>query len=187
MDFLTFVPIYLTQTLKLQPGVAGQATTAFPLGMFVAVLGAGFLYDRLSRQQRVWVVGGLLASGLLSIGVMLTLLGADVPPKQAATLCLIAVFWFGVAVAPAYYLPMSVFAISFGGPFCGFLICLFDMFGYAGAFMFTYAGGTIIKQHGWQAFLLFLGAITMVSTALMVSFLYLDNKALRVREYSERR
>lgn len=179
MDFLTFIPLYFTQTLKLDSGGAGQASTAFPAGMFLAVLGAGFLYDRLSKKQRIWAVGGLLTSGLLSIAVMLSLLDARLPGNQAYNICLLAVFWLGVAVAPAYYLPMSVFSISFGGPFCGFLICLFDMFGYGGAVAFNYYGGTVIKQMGWQTFLLGLGAVTAVASAMLTGFLYLDHKAAR--------
>ena len=181
MDFLTFVPLYFSQTLKLESGVAGKATTAFPLGMFVSVLSAGFLYDRLSKSQRVWAVGGLLASGLLSLGVMVSLPGLGLSTQQNYWMCLLSVFWFGVAVAPAYYLPMSVFSISFGGPFCGFLICLFDMCGYGGAFLFTYFGGTVIKVHGWNAFLFGLAGVTVVATVLTTWFLYLDDKAARLR------
>lgn len=179
MDFLTFVPLYFSQTLSLDSGAAGQAATAFPLGMFLAVLGAGFLYDKLGRWQRIWAIGGLLASGLVSLVVMYTLLDAGLSAQSTYLLCLAAVFWLGVAVAPAYYLPMSIFSISFGGPFCGFLICLFDMFGYGGAVLFNYYGGTVIKSYGWSGFLLGLGLVTTVSSCLITGFLYLDARAER--------
>lgn len=177
MDFLNFIPLFLSQSLKLESGVAGQAGTAFPAGMFVAVLGAGFLYDKLSKKQRITAIGGLLGSGLLSVAVLYMLQGWSLTPPQAYWASLLAIFWFGVAVAPAYYLPMSIFAIAYGGPFCGFLICLFDMFGYLGAFTFNYFGGSVIKVHGWSGFLLCLGGITVTATILLTGFLMLDYKA----------
>jgi sugar phosphate permease len=178
MDFLNFVPLYLSQSLKLESGAAGKATTAFPFGMFVAVLAAGFLYDKLSKKQRIPAIGGLLGSGLLSLVVLKALPSwGALSTQQAYWVSLLAIFWLGVAVAPAYYLPMSVFAISYGGPFCGFLICLFDMFGYAGAFAFNYFSGKMIQEQGWNTFLLFLGGVTLVATAIVSTFLYLDHRA----------
>jgi sugar phosphate permease len=177
MDFLNFIPLYLSQSLKLESGVAGKAGTAFPAGMFLAVLAAGFLYDKLSKKQHVLAIGGLLGSGIVSIVALHGMQGWGLDSQQAYWFSLLAIFWFGVAVAPAYYLPMSVFSISYGGPFCGFLICLFDMFGYLGAFTFNYFGGSIIKQFGWGSFLLCLGGVTAVATVLLTSFLILDHRA----------
>ena len=38
----------------------------------------------------------------------------------------VILFLYGLTVAPAYYLPMIVFSIEFGGKHCGVLIGLID-------------------------------------------------------------
>lgn len=177
MDFLNYVPLYLSESLGLTPGQAGMAGTVFPAGCFVAVLGAGVLYDKLTRKQRVWFVGGALFSGALSLSVLWGLSSMSLSATWAFYISLAMIFWFGIAIAPAYYLPMSVFSISYGGPFCGFLICLFDIFGYAGAFVFNYLAGTFIENHGWHPFLAGLITVTVISTMLLMRFLYLDHLA----------
>lgn len=174
MDFLNFIPVYLSESLGLEPGAAGKATTVFPAGCFVAVLAAGFLYDKLSKPQRVFAIGGLLFSGGISLGVLWALPRLGLSPEGSIQVAKLAIFFFGIAVAPAYYLPMSVFAISFGGPFCGFLICLFDMYGYAGAFIFNYLGGSLAQLYGWNVFLLTLLGITLTSACSISGFLILD-------------
>ena len=177
MDFLNFIPVYLAESLKLGSGVAGKAATAFPAGCFVAVLAAGYLYDKLSRKNRIFGIGGMLFSGVISLGVLWALPRLGLTPDNSYYLAVFCIFLFGLAVAPAYYIPMSVFSISYGGPFCGFLICLLDMFGYGGAFVFNYLGGSLAQEFGWGVFLTTLMAITLTSTITMVSFLYLESKS----------
>lgn len=177
MDVLNFIPLYLTESLGLDPGQAGMATTSFPAGCFVAVLAAGYVYDTLSRRRRVWVLGGLLGSGLLATATLYLLPRAGLPSGLALAIALAAIFMSGLAVAPAYYLPMSVFSISYGGPHCGFLICLFDVFGYLGAVVYNFFGGGIIDNYGWGAFLGMMAAVTAAATVTMTWFLILDYRA----------
>jgi MFS transporter, OPA family, sugar phosphate sensor protein UhpC len=177
MDFLNFIPVYLAESLKLDSGVAGKAATAFPAGCFVAVLGAGFLYDKLSKKNRVFGIGGMLVSGVISLGILWALPGLGLNAGESYYVAVFCVFLFGLAIAPAYYIPMSVFSISYGGPHCGFLICLLDMFGYAGATVFNYFGGSLAQVYGWGAFLATLIAITLTSTITMVTFLHLEAKS----------
>ena len=174
MDFLNFVPLYLSESLDLEPGQAGMAGTVFPAGCFVAVLAAGVLYDKLSKRRRVWAVGGLLFSGALSLSGLWALPGASFDPNTTYYVSLTLIFCFGLAIAPAYYLPMSIFSISYGGPFCGFLICLFDIFGYGGAFFFNYNAGSFVQSYGWNPFLGLLIGVTVIATVTLMRFLYLD-------------
>jgi len=51
------------------------------------------------------------------------------------------------------------------------------MFGYGGAFVFNYLGGSLAQEFGWGVFLTTLMAITLTSTITMVSFLYLESKS----------
>ncbi len=67
MDFYNFIPIYLNETAGIEPGQAAMAASAFPAGMFVALVASWAFYDRLSQSQLVWVVGGLLGLSCLSV------------------------------------------------------------------------------------------------------------------------
>ena len=51
VDFLTFIPIYLRETLEISPGAASTSSSSFLLGMFVALIAAGIFYDRFSKSQ----------------------------------------------------------------------------------------------------------------------------------------
>ncbi len=49
MDFLTFIPIYLSEALGLSASQASMAGSSFPAGMFFALVFTSFVYDRLSK------------------------------------------------------------------------------------------------------------------------------------------
>lgn len=177
VDFLTFLPVYLFKTLSIPENQASMYSTSFLAGMFCALVVAGAFYDRFTKPQLAWVMGGLLLCGtacvyLLSIYPSLQLTESARTPTVVATL-----FTFGLTIATAYYIPMSVFAVSFGGPHSGFLISLIDIFGYAAALVFTYFGGTLAQDYGWTAFLNVLLAIAILATITMTTFLALDAKA----------
>jgi sugar phosphate permease len=176
MDFIIFVPVYLQETMKIAPGKASMAASAFPIGAFVSLLASGFLYDRLSKRQKTLLLGGLLVVSVLCIVGLRALPGLDVTPGTRLALGMATVFLFGVAISPAYYLPMSIFSISFGGPHSGFLVAMIDIFGYLGAFLWTYFGGTLAQDHGWDFYLLVLSGLCAVCTILMTLFLFLDEQ-----------
>ena len=80
-------------------------------------------------------------------------------------------FLYGLTVAPAYYLPMSVFSIEFGGAHCGVLIGLIDAAGYAAAMLYQFGGGAIVdRPGGWQNMLILLLAVSALATASTVWF-----------------
>jgi sugar phosphate permease len=85
------------------------------------------------------------------------------------------IFVFGFAISPPYYIPMSVFSISFGGRHCGLLVGLIDALAYFGAMIFDFVGGAVAnKEGGWQDFLLILMVTSILATIIMTTFLYLD-------------
>lgn len=161
--------------------VVGSWRTAFlvtaVITLAVTTVGYFLLKERpqdVGLAPLAWVMGGLLLCGtacvyLLSIYPSLQLTESARTPTVVATL-----FTFGLTIATAYYIPMSVFAVSFGGPHSGFLISLIDIFGYAAALVFTYFGGTLAQDYGWTAFLNVLLAIAILATITMTTFLYLD-------------
>jgi OPA family sugar phosphate sensor protein UhpC-like MFS transporter len=172
MDFLTFIPIYLSEALDISPSKASMAGSTFPAGMFTALVLTSFVYDRMSKKSLIWGIGALLAISSLCV---LTLWNLDQFPSGIRTPAAIAtLFLLGLTIAPAYYIPMSVFSVAFGGKHSGFLVSLIDVFGYSGALLFNYFGGSIAQHYGWSVFLSGLLAITMLAGGCMVTFLTLD-------------
>lgn len=174
-EFQVFIPIYLSETFSLMPAQAGMASTAFPLGCLVAVLSGGFIYDRLSKKNIVYTMSANLTVAVLCLLGLRFLgineLGASF--ELVTTVVLISVF--GFAISPAYYIPMSVFSIGFGGKHCGLLVGLIDAFAYFGAMMFDFIGGAVAsREGGWEDFILILIVTSILATVIMTLFLYLD-------------
>ncbi len=174
MDFINFVPIYLAETLELTAGQAGMTSTVFPAGCFVAVLVGGFLYDRLSKRQHTIVFGGLLILAAACVMVLWAIPRTGLPTAACRYLAMAAIFTFGASVSPAYYIPMSVFSVDYGGPRLGILMGIIDAFGYTGATIFNYFAGSIAQNYGWDIFLLVLFSGCLVAALLVSRFMYLE-------------
>lgn len=174
-EFQVFIPIFLSETFALMPAQAGMASSAFPLGCLVAVFSGGFIYDSLSKKRIVYTMGATLCVAVLCL-LSLRVLGAielGVTLELGLTIALI--FVFGFAISPAYYIPMSVFSIGYGGRHCGLLVGLIDALAYFGAMMFDFIGGAVAnKEGGWQDFILILIVTSILATIIMTVFLYLD-------------
>ena len=174
-EFQVFIPIYLSQTFDLVPAQAGMASAAFPLGCLIAVLSGGFVYDRLSKRNIVIAMSATLLVAILCL-LCLRFLGANEFGSQLELVLTIGlIFVFGFAISPAYYIPMSVFSISFGGKHCGLLVGLIDALAYFGAMIFDFVGGAVAnKEGGWQDFLLILLVTSILALIIMTTFLYAD-------------
>lgn len=174
-EFQVFIPIYLSQTFSLAPAQAGMASAAFPLGCLVAVFSAGFIYDRLSSKKVIFVFGATLVVAILCLLSLYFLGTIEWNANLELILTIALIFLFGLAISPSYYIPMSVFSINFGGKHCGLLVGLIDALAYFGAMIFDFVGGEVAnKDDGWQDFILILIVTSVISTVIMVSFLYLD-------------
>ena len=123
--------------------------------------------------------------GLLCLLLLLRLPNIGLNPWSELVLTIGTIFLFGCAISPAYYLPMSVFSINFGGRHCGLLIGLIDAVGYAGAMVFDFVGGSVADQQGgWQSFLTILVLVSLMVTVAMTLFLYLEfRRSLPLRKY----
>lgn len=174
-EFQVFLPIYLSETFSLEPAQAGMASSAFPLGCLVAVFGGGFIYDKLSKKNIVYSMSATLGVAVLCL-LGLRLLGVyEFGTSLELALTVVLIFLFGFAISPAYYIPMSVFSIGFGGKHCGLLVGLIDAFAYFGAMMFDFIGGAVAnKEGGWEDFILILIVTSVLATIIMTTFLYLD-------------
>jgi len=186
MDFFNFIPLYLSETAGIAPGQASMAGSAFPTGMFVALVASGVFYDRLSKRQLVWAVGGLLGLSCLSVLFLWSLPSLSLAASLKLPAATISIFLFGFSISPAYYIPMSVFSIAFGGRHSGFLIALIDVFGYAGAFVFNFFGGSIVQHHGWPIFLGLLFAVAVLALVTLTVFLHLEDKSEKKQSAGQR-
>ena len=184
-EFQVFIPVYLSESFALSPAQAGMASSAFPLGCLVAVFAGGFVYDKLSKKALTATLGGMSGVGLLCLLLLLRLPNISLNPQSELVLTIGTIFLFGCAISPAYYLPMSVFSINFGGRHCGLLIGLIDAIGYTGAMVFDFVGGSVADQQGgWQSFLMILVVVSMTVTVTMTLFLHMDFRhSLRLRKY----
>ena len=172
MDFLTFIPIYLSETLDISASKASMAGSTFPAGMFTALVLTSFVYDRLSKKRLIFVIGGLLIASVTCVVALWNL--NQVPADYRTPTAIVTIFLLGLTISPAYYIPMSVFSVTFGGKHSGFLVSLIDVFGYCGALVFNFFGGSIAQHYGWTVFLSGLVAITVLAGVYMVTFLTLD-------------
>ncbi len=178
MEIIGFLPLYLKETLAISPAQAATASSVFPAGCFAALLAGGFVYDRVSRRGRAPLLGGMLALAALCLAALLAMGRVPLAPATAFAAPAVVLFLYGLTVAPAYYLPMSVFSIEFGGKHCGVLIGLIDATGYAAAMLFQFAGGAIIdRPGGWQNMLTLLLATAVLAAATTVWFALQDAAA----------
>lgn len=174
-EFQAFIPIYLSETFELAPAQAGMASSAFPLGCLVAVFAGGFVFDKLSKKTLIFALGGMLVLAFFCLLLLWSLANIQLNTQLELMLTIGTIFTFGFAISPAYYLPMSVFSIDFGGKHCGLLIGLIDAVAYSGTMVFDFVGGSVADQEGgWQSFLLILVMTAVGATITMVLFLYAD-------------
>ncbi len=174
-EFQVFIPIYLSETFDLQPSEAGMASAVFPIGCLIAVFSGGFIFDKLSKKSIISVMGMTLVVAVLCLLSLRFLGTVDLGHQFEFILTMVLIFVFGFAISPAYYIPMSVFAIRFGGIHCGLLVGLIDALAYFGAMIFDFIGGEVAnKEGGWQDFLLILIVTSVIATVTMITFLYVD-------------
>lgn len=177
-DFQSFVPLFLTETLGLSTSQAAMTGSAFPIGALIAVLGGGILFDSLSPARITKLVGVALLVSVLNLLVLLNLVRFGLSDTANIVVVFGCLFSFGFCISPAYYLPMSIFSIKFGGPHSGVLVCILDIGGYAGGVAFALAAGILADQaDGWNKVLTLLVIVAAASLGLMVAFLRGESKA----------
>ena len=85
---------------------------------------------------------------------------------------------YGLAIAPCYYIPMSVFAVAFGGTRCGVLVGIIDAIGYLAAMLFDFLGGAVAGEvEGWHQLLTILLSVSIPGSVTLPLFLLLDYRS----------
>jgi len=180
MDFLIFLPLYLTSFEGVSSAQAGTWASAFPIGCLLALVGGGFLYDRVSRKGRVALLGGLLGATCVCIAALWCLKALPIIPDSFKfPLVIVILFFYGFTLAPVYYLPASIFSNEFGGKHCALLIGLVDVAGYSASMLYLIAGGRMVKTWGWQSLIQLFLAIAVVATLITIWFAFEDYRRFK--------
>ena len=179
MAFQSFLPLYLKEMFNLSPGKAGIASSVFPLGSMFSIVIGGFIFDKLTKKQRIFVLGGMMT---LATGCIITLLWlpeSNIQETSILSIGLSAIMIFGLMIAPCYLIPMSVFSLDFGGKHCGVLVGIIDAAGYFASMIFEFLGGAVADQvDGWQQFLHIILNVSIIGTISLILFLIMDHRAL---------
>jgi len=183
MAFLDFLPAFLLEVHQLSASDASMASSALPMGSLLGLIGSIFLYDRLSKRTLRYVLPTML---LISVGCIfaiknLALLG--LPQESTLHAVIVLIILFGTMIAPAYYIPMSIFSIEYGGPHSSTLVCLIDMAGFAASASFTFIISRVISgSGGWPVFMDTLIVTTAIAAA--TTFVFINGEARAEKKLS---
>jgi len=178
MAFQSFIPLYLKEIFSLSPGKAGIASSVFPLGSMFSVLIGGFIFDKLTKKKRVFVLSGMMTLATGCVVVLLLLPKPHMQENYAFWVALSAIMIYGLMIAPCYLIPMSVFSVDFGGKHCGVLVGIIDAAGYLASMVFEFLGGAVADRDGWQQFLHIIFNVSIVGTTSLTLFLFIDYRSL---------
>ena len=175
MDFILFLPLYLTSFEGVSSAQAGSWASAFPIGCLLALIGAGFVYDSVSRKGRIGLLGGLLGATCVSVAALWGLKELPmIPDSFKFPLAIVILFVYGFTLAPAFYLPASVFSNEFGGKHSGLLVGLVDVAAYSASLLYLVAGGRMVVNWGWQSMIQLFLVIAVLATLLTIWFAFED-------------
>ena len=179
MAFQSFLPLYLKEMFNLSPGKAGIASSVFPLGSMFSVVIGGFIFDKLTKKRRIFVLGGMMTLATGCIVILLSLPESNIQEASLPWIALSAIMVFGLMIAPCYLIPMSVFSLDFGGKHCGVLVGIIDAAGYSASMIFEFLGGAVADQvDGWQQFLHIILNVSIIGTVTLILFLVIDHRSL---------
>jgi sugar phosphate permease len=180
MAFLDFLPAYLLGNFGLTPQQAAMASSTMPLGSLIGLVASIACYDRFSKRQLRFVLPAALATATLCIVTLQSLPQLQMAAAWNLPLAAGLILLFGVLTSPAYYIPMSIFSIEFGGPHSATLVCLIDMCGFAASATFGFVGGRLASgPGGWFGFMTALILIGTVATAATWMFMNGEYRASR--------
>jgi sugar phosphate permease len=175
MEFLIFIPLYLSSFEGVSSARASTWASAFPLGCLLSVMFGGFIYDSVSRKGRVGLVGGMLGATAVCVAALWSLKGLPLIPSSVVfPLAVGALFLLGLTLATPYYLPPSIFSNEFGGKHCGLLVGLVDVAGFSASMVYLIVGGRMVRDWGWQSMIQLLFVVALLAMVITVWFAFED-------------
>ncbi|MEW6996147.1 MFS transporter [Colwelliaceae bacterium BS250] len=179
MAFLDFVAVYLMEVYQLTPSQAAMSSTVFPVGSLAGLLASIAFYDRFSKKGIRTVLTISLTLSLLSVLTLQYLPLLNLSAELNYLVALGAIFLFAFSISPAYYLPMSIFSIEYGGPHSATLVCLIDAFGFAASATFAFIGGRLADSAGgWSSFMNMIILISALGIISVWAFMHSEYKAV---------
>ena len=179
ISFLDFIPIYLMEVFQLTPSNAAMASSVFPLGSLLGLLASVAFYDKLSKRVLRRVLTLALGIATLCVVTLLFLPLLNLTPEQNFPVALGMILLFGFMISPAYYIPMSIFSIEFGGPHSATLVCLIDAFGYGASVPFGFIGGRLADSAGgWSSFMTLLLVLSILATVSVWLFMRAEYRSV---------
>jgi sugar phosphate permease len=183
MDFLLFLPLYLTSFEGVSSAEAGSWASVFPIGCLVGLLGGGFIYDSVSRKGRIGLLGGLLGGTTVCVAALWGLKEVSMIPESVRfPAAIVILFFYGVTLAPVAYVPASVFSNEFGGRHCALLVGLVDAAAFFASALYLIAGGRMVKTWGWQSMVELFLVVAAVGTLITIWFAFEDYRCTPARE-----
>lgn len=170
MEIFYFLPIFLTETQNIDPGIASISTSSFSFGCAISVFIMGFLYDKISPLFRFIII-----SIQLLIAIICNLIIFYFYQKLNIFITVFIILTIGICYSPPHYIPAGVFVSGFGGKYTGTLFTIIEGPGLIGAVVFDMMAGFILERFGWTLFFLILninGIFLLVFTSSFLFVLY---------------
>eukprot|EP01043_Picozoa_sp_COSAG02_P019609 COSAG02_NODE_950_length_15694_cov_34.317794_8_plen_439_part_00 len=161
VDISGLIPLYISTSPRFHLSLSTGAvlSAAYPAGMAVSTLLAGFAYDAAAPSMHVW---GFLATGLVGACAFLMVGAAETPE-----LLVVSSFAAGAAIAPAKYILPTIYLVE-NAPrgHAGKLLSLKDVPGYFCSCLLLGATGRIVGDDGagWPRFFALTSGMMVVST-----------------------
>lgn len=161
VDISGLIPLYISTSPRfhLSLSVGAALSVAYPAGMAISTLSAGFAYDAAGPHLRVW---GFLGTGLAGACAFLMVGAAETP--QAL---LVSLFAAGAAIAPAKYILPTIYIVETAPRgHAGKLLALKDVPGYFCSCILLGTAGHIVGDDGagWPFFFALTTGMMVVST-----------------------
>lgn len=180
MAFLDFVSLYLMEVYQLTPSEAAVASSVFPTGSLTGLVASIAFYDRFSKRglRRILTIALVLAS--ICILTLKYLPAFEFTSDVNYIVALVSIFLFGLSISPAYYIPMSIFSIEFGGQHSATLVCLLDAFGFGASATFGFVGGRLADSAGgWDSFMTMIVTLVLIATFSVWAFMHAEYRAFK--------
>lgn len=167
-----YIACAVSMILRMSDSQASFAASAMPLGSLFSVLSGGFVFDRMGKKRMARVIALLLLLAASCIAMFACLPSLAIPVDWRMEVSLSLLFLFGVCLSPCCYIPVSIFAIDFGGRHSGFLVAILDAMGFAATALFYGFCTGLAAEWGWSEFLGILavvGLIAVITTSLFMA------------------
>ena len=133
MDFINFIPIYLAETLGRRRWSCRNGSGSVS-GGYVCRIGCQRIRLRSAIETAIDLdLRRLVVAKQPVCGGAVEPCNFPLATSMQLNVAMAIIFVLGFSISPSYYVPMSIFAIDFGGKHSGFLVAAIDIFGYSGA------------------------------------------------------